>query len=165
VNVAIRAIGMLPGVHLLVVGGPSGPDGEAEFDRLGALGDEVAPGRVEFRDPISHDLVADVYRAADVVAVPSRSESFGLVAAEAQAAGTPVVAARVGGLAYTVSDGVSGTLVTGDDPTEWAAAFAAVLDDPAQAARLSAGAVAHAKEFSWEATADRLLELYRGMAS
>jgi D-inositol-3-phosphate glycosyltransferase len=74
-----------------------------------------------------------------------------------------VVAARVGGLAYTVIDGVSGTLVPGDDPADWAAAFRAILDDPSGAARLSAGAVEHARTFSWEATADRLLELYRGM--
>ena len=88
-----------------------------------------------------------------------------VVAAEAQAVGTPVVAARVGGLAYTVVDGISGTLVSGDDPTDWAAAFAAILDDPLQAARLSTGAIAHAGDFSWEATADRLLELYRGMVA
>lgn len=163
VNVAIRAVGMLPGVRLLVVGGPSGVEGEAELARDRLLADQVAPGRVEFRGPISHDRVADVYRAADLIAVPSRSESFGLVAAEAQATGTPVVAARVGGLAYTVIDGVSGTLVPGDDPADWAAAFRAILDDPSGAARLSAGAVEHARTFSWEATADRLLELYRGM--
>ena len=165
VNVAIRAVGTLPGVRLLVVGGPSGPDGEAELGRLRQLAAAVAPDRVEFRDAISHGNVADVYRAADIVAVPSRSESFGLVAAEAQAVGTPVVAARVGGLAYTVVDGISGTLVSGDDPTDWAAAFAAILDDPLQAARLSTGAIAHAGDFSWEATADRLLELYRGMVA
>jgi len=165
VNVAIRAVGMLAGVRLLVVGGPSGPDGEAELVRLKRLAEEVAPGRVEFRDPMSHEKVADVYRAADVLAVPSRSESFGLVAAEAQAVGTPVVAARVGGLAYTVVDEVSGKLVSGEDPAVWASALSAILEDPAEAARLRQGALEQARTFSWDATADRLLELYRGMVA
>lgn len=165
VGVAIEAVGLLPGVRLLVVGGPSGPDGEVELARLRSLAESAAPGRVEFRGPVSHTDVAEVYRAADVVAVPSRSESFGLVAAEAQAVGTPVVAARVGGLAYNVVDGVSGALVSGDDPAEWAQALAGVLDDPVRAEQLSAGALKHAGAFSWDATADRLLELYRGMAS
>ncbi len=163
VATAISAIGLLPDARLVVVGGPSGPDGERELADLRRLADEVAPGRVEFRGPMPHDAVADVYRAADVVAVPSRSESFGLVAAEAQAAGTPVVAAKVGGLAYSILDGVSGSLVVGDDPAAWAAAIGGILDDPGTRARLSAGALEHARTFSWEATADRLLELYRGV--
>jgi len=163
VATAIAAVGSLPGVRLLVVGGPSGPDGPSELASLRRLAEEVAPGRVEFRDPVPHERVADVYRAADVVAVPSRAESFGLVAAEAQAVGTPVVAARVGGLAYSILDGTSGCLVVGEDPIEWAGAIGSILDDPDTRARLSAGALEHARTFSWEATADRLLELYRGM--
>jgi len=165
VSVAISAISLLPQAVLLIVGGPSGSEGTAELARLRGLADDVATGRVQFHPAIPHGRVVDVYRAADVVAVPSRSESFGLVAAEAQAVGTPVVAARVGGLSYTVVDGISGALVSGDDPAHWAAAFAAILDDPVAAARLSAGALDHARTFSWEATADRLLELYGGMVA
>jgi D-inositol-3-phosphate glycosyltransferase len=163
IDVAIRALAHLESVRLLVVGGPSGPDGHAEMKRLEALAAATAPGRVVFLPPVAHEEVVDVYRAADVVVVPSRSESFGLVAAEAQASGTPVVAARVGGLAYTVADDQSGYLVAGEDPAAYAEAISRIIDDPEEAARLSAGAVAHAAGFSWEATADRLLELYHGM--
>ena len=96
--------------------------------------------------------------------MPSRSESFGLVAAEAQACGLPVIAADVGGLAFVVDDGVSGLLVSEPDPGAYADSMVRVLDDPATATRLSSGAVAHSEQFSWNATADRLLELYSGIS-
>lgn len=163
VDLAIRAIGEIPGALLKVVGGPSGERGDAELARLVDLAAAVAPGRVEFLPPMPHDAIADLYRAVDVVVVPSRSESFGLVAVEAQACGTPVVASRVGGLAFSVSDGQSGVLVDGDDPSDWAKPLASILDDPAVARRLSAGAVIHSSRFSWTATAARQLELYRGL--
>jgi D-inositol-3-phosphate glycosyltransferase len=164
IEVAIRALDHLDGdVKLLVIGGPSGPDGEAELARLQAIAHEVAPDRVLFRPALAHEEVVCAYRAANVVVVPSRSESFGLVAVEAQASGTPVVAARVGGLAYSVADGESGFLISGEDPAVYAAAISKILDDPDEAARLSAGAIAHATGFSWDSTADRLLELYSGM--
>ncbi|MEX1207379.1 MAG: glycosyltransferase [Acidimicrobiia bacterium] len=164
IEVAIRALDHLDDdVRLLVIGGPSGADGEAELARLQAIADEVAPDRVLFRPPVAHEEVVCAYRAANVVVVPSRSESFGLVAVEAQASGTPVVAARVGGLAYSVADGESGFLISGEDPAVYAAAISKILDDPEEAARLSAGAIAHAAGFSWDSTADRLLELYTGM--
>lgn len=163
IDIAIRALPQLPDTRLLIVGGPSGPHGPAEMERLRALAEEVAPGRVEFRPPVIHDEVACVYRAADVVVVPSRSESFGLVAAEAQACGTPVVAARVGGLVYAVCDDESGFLITGEDPADYAAAISRILEDPETDARLSAGAIEHSGKFSWEASADRMMELYSGM--
>ena len=163
VDVAISAVAALPGVRLLVVGGPSGPTGEAELERLRRIADDTAPGRVTFMPARPHTDIACVYRAADAVIVPSRSESFGLVAVEAQASGTPVVASRVGGLAYSVEDGKSGYLIAGHDPADYTRALAAILDDPANAARLSDGASEHAKSFSWEATADRLIELYVGL--
>ena len=163
IDIAIRALPHLRDTRLLIVGGPSGPDGPAEMERLRALAEEIAPGRVVFRPPVIHDEVACVYRAADVVVVPSRSESFGLVAAEAQASGTPVVAARVGGLVYAVCDGESGFLVTGEDPADYSEAIGRILDDPSLDARLSAGAIEHSATFSWEATADRMMELYGGM--
>lgn len=166
IDIAIRALDLLaPDVRLLVVGGPSGPDGETELVRLESLAESLVPGRVVFRPPVAHEEVVCVYRAANVVVVPSRAESFGLVAAEAQAVGTPVVAARVGGLAYTVADGQSGYLVSGEDPAAYAGAIARIIDDPAAAARLSAGALTHAAGFSWKATADRLMELYDGMVA
>jgi D-inositol-3-phosphate glycosyltransferase len=95
-----------------------------------------------------------------VVAVPSYNESFGLVAAEAQAAGTPVVAAAVGGLTTVVRDGVSGLLVDGHDPGDWAEALRRIISDDQLAARLSRGAVAQAARFSWERTAAATLEVY-----
>lgn len=163
IDVAVKAIARLDGVRLLVVGGPSGPAGESELLHLESMAASLAPGRVSFLPPRPHRDIACVYRAADAVIVPSRSESFGLVAVEAQACGTPVVASRVGGLAYAVADGHSGYLIAGHDPTDYAAALRSILDDPATEARLSAGAVEHAAGFSWDATADRLFELYRGL--
>ena len=110
--------------------------------------------------------LADWYRAADVCVVPSYSESFGLVAVEAQACGTPVVAARVGGLPTAVADGVSGLLVDGHDPRVWGAALSDVIADRRRLERWSRDAVVHASRFGWDATADATLEVYRdAMAS
>ena len=105
------------------------------------------------------------YAAASAVAVPSYNESFGLVAAEAQASGTPVVAAAVGGLTTVVRDERSGLLVDGHDPRDWAAALTRVLDEPGLRTRLEAGALEQARLFSWEATADRTLEVYERAAA
>lgn len=169
-DIALAAFALLadrlPDCRLLVVGGPSGPQGREELNALRA--GATAPGlegRVLLRDPLPHREVAAAYLAADVVVVPSRSESFGLVAAEAQACGVPVVAAAVGGLAYAVADGQSGLLVSGWEPADYAAALRRVLTDPALAGRLSRGAVANAEQFSWSATADRMLELYTGISA
>src|SRR5690606_12880195 len=106
------------------------------------------------------ELLAQVYRAADLVAVPSHNESFGLVALEAQACGTPVVAAAVGGLTVAVQDGRTGVLVSGHDPEDWALAFARLLDDPARLAAMAETAPDHAARFSWEVTVDGLLASY-----
>jgi D-inositol-3-phosphate glycosyltransferase len=165
VDVAIEALGVVreshPLARLVVVGGPSGEDGEAEMAHLAQLAVHRGLGNeVVFRPPETHDVLADFYRAADALLMPSRSESFGLVAAEAQASGLPVVAANVGGLAYAVADGVSGVLVDGYDPRSWAKAVDRVI---AESGRFSEGAVAHSERFSWDSTADRLLELYTGI--
>jgi D-inositol-3-phosphate glycosyltransferase len=106
-------------------------------------------------------MLADWYRAADVCVVPSYSESFGLVAVEAQACGTPVVAARVGGLPTAVADGASGLLVDGHDPVVWAEVLCSVVGDPERLARWSRAAVLHASRFGWDATAAATLEVYR----
>jgi D-inositol-3-phosphate glycosyltransferase len=111
--------------------------------------------------PQCADNLAALYRAADLVAVPSYNESFGLVALEAQACGTPVVAAAVGGLVTAVQDGTSGVLVDGHDPREWARVLATLLEKPRLRHLLSQGAVAHAAEFSWDRTAEGLLQVYR----
>jgi D-inositol-3-phosphate glycosyltransferase len=143
-----------------VCGGPSGNglDEPEHLQRLaGALGvDDVT----RFLRPLPPDRLSDLYRAADVVVVPSHNESFGLVAVEAQACGTPVVAAAVGGLVTAVADDVSGLLVPGHDPADYAAALRRLIRDPGLRSRLSAGAVTHAAAFSWERTAEGLLAVY-----
>ena len=115
---------------------------------------------IDFRGPVPAAELVEIYRAADVVAVPSYNESFGLVALEAQAAGTPVVAAAVGGLTVAVADGVSGVLVHDHDPQTWAAALAGVVLDRAKRQRMSVAAPLHAARFSWEVTVDGLLASY-----
>ncbi len=139
-----------------VVGGPSG----SGFDEPTFLHDLAnrLDVTVRFEPPAGPSVLRDWYTAADLVAVPSHNESFGLVALEAQACGTPVVATRVGGLTTTVHDGVSGLLVDGHGVEAWAAALRRALD---QRALLSRGALAHAAHFSWGRTAQGLLTAYR----
>jgi D-inositol-3-phosphate glycosyltransferase len=121
--------------------------------------------RVRFLPPRPSAELVDVYRAADVVGVPSHNESFGLVALEAQACGTPVVAAAVGGLVTAVADGVSGVLIDGHDPATWARVLGDLLRVPARRAELARGAAVHARGFSWNATASGLLAVYRDTMS
>ncbi len=146
---------------VLVAGGPSGT-GLAEPTALQELAAALGISDVvRFLPPQGAGLV-EVYRAADVVAVPSHNESFGLVALEAQACGTPVVAARVGGLPVAVADGRSGLLVPGHRTEAWADALAAAVG---RRDELGAGAVAHARAFSWDRTTEALLATYTGAAS
>jgi D-inositol-3-phosphate glycosyltransferase len=145
---------------VLIVGGGSG-SGLAQPAALRELAGRLGiTDLVRFLPPIPADDLARVYRAADVVAVPSHNESFGLVALEAQACGTPVVAAAVGGLPVAVDHGVSGRLVGGHDPGQWATTLADVALRPGLRDQLSSGAVRHAARFSWERTTDRLLAGY-----
>lgn len=155
-----RDPGLRERLVVLVAGGPSG-SGLAEPTALHQLSASLRLGGVvRFLPPQAGAALADVYRAADVVAVPSYNESFGLVALEAQACGTPVVAARVGGLSVAVADGRSGMLVDGHDAESWAGALAVVALDPVRRARLSHGARDHAQAFSWDRTTDALLATY-----
>jgi D-inositol-3-phosphate glycosyltransferase len=147
-------------LRVLVVGGPSG-SGLAEPAVLHQLAAELGISeQVVFAPPQSGCALVGVYRAADVVAVPSYSESFGLVALEAQACGTPVVAAAVGGLPVAVDDGVSGQLVSSHHPVDWADVLAAVSLHPRRWEELAAGAAQHARRFSWERTTEALLGVY-----
>jgi D-inositol-3-phosphate glycosyltransferase len=146
---------------IAVVGGNSG----SGLD-LAALASSLglnAPGRpqIRFLPPQAGSNLAEFYRAADVVAVPSYNESFGLVAMEAQACGTPVVAAAVGGLVTAVRDEMSGVLVDGHRAGDWARVLRDLLAQPTRRLRLSRGAVAHAQRYSWSRTASGLLAVYR----
>lgn len=157
-DVLLRAAAKLPGVRVVIAGGPSGSGLQAP-DTLIRLAAELGiSDRVTFLPPQSRDELVNLYRAADLVAVPSYSESFGLVAVEAQACGTPVVAAAVGGLPVAVRDGVSGTLVDGHDVDDWAQAIGALLQRGPET--MSASAVEHAATFSWAHTVDALLASY-----
>ncbi|HLS33391.1 MAG TPA: glycosyltransferase [Brevibacterium sp.] len=140
----------------VMLGGASGEAGESGMRE--AAGTSAA-GLVEFRDPVPARVLADWYRAADLVVVPSRSESFGFVAAEAVASGTPVLATQVGGLAHIVRPGVSGVLVADRSPYTWAHAITTLLASPAERTRLSAGAVAMRGELSWETAEAGMLEV------
>ncbi|MEU1681146.1 D-inositol-3-phosphate glycosyltransferase [Micromonospora zamorensis] len=167
-DVLIRAIAALrerdpalaDQVTVVICGGPSGSGLDrptALIELAGALG--VTDG-VRFLPPLTGDDLPALYRAADLVAVPSHNESFGLVALEAQACGTPVLAAAVGGLVTAVRDHVSGVLIDGHDPVDWARALGRLLPDRALRAVLARGAEQHARQFSWDRTVTGLLGVY-----
>jgi D-inositol-3-phosphate glycosyltransferase len=144
-----------------VVGGPSGT-GTRDPERLDDLARELGISDVVRREPpVSPHRLVDYYRAAEAVVVPSYNESFGLVALEAQACGTPVVAASVGGLRTAVDDGVSGLLVDGHDPVDYAAVLGKLIASPDERDRLGEGALRHARRFGWDATAEGILRVYR----
>lgn len=162
-DVAIRALAALErdDVQLVLVGGSSGRNGDVQAAEAHALVDELGlHDQVHFIEPQPHHILSSWYRAADVVLVPSRSESFGLVALEAAACGIPVVASAVGGLLSLVDDGETGFLIAGRRPTDFATAIAAILDDAELAASMGAAAEARARLYTWRAAADRLRSLY-----
>jgi D-inositol-3-phosphate glycosyltransferase len=143
-----------------IVGGASGANTE-EVDRLKELTTWLAiDDVVRFTPPVPREDLPQWYRAADLVIVPSYSESFGLVALEAQACGTPVVATAVGGLRTAVADGISGVLVDGHDPKAWSSVISRLLQEPQRRVLLSMGAVEHASHFGWDVTARGTLDIY-----
>lgn len=143
-----------------VVGGPSG-SGLAKPEGLQKLAARLGiADLVQFRPPVGQEQLADWYRAASVLVMPSYSESFGLVAIEAQACGTPVIAAAVGGLPVAVRDGVSGFLVSGHDPADYARALGRFVADPALPARMGTDAARHAQSFGWGTAAAATGDVY-----
>ena len=147
-------------IVVAVVGGPSG-SGLAHPRHLESLAGQLGiADSVRLVPPAAQPVLAEWYRAADLTVVPSYSESFGLVAVESQACGTPVLAAAVGGLRTAVDDGESGVLVEGHDPRRWAREIRDLLDDEPYRARLGKGGLVHADAFSWQRTAADLVEVY-----
>ena len=143
-----------------IVGGASGANTE-EVDRLKELTTWLAiDDVVRFTPPVPRVDLPQWYRAADLVIVPSYSESFGLVALEAQACGTPVVATAVGGLRTAVADGISGVLVDGHDAKAWSSVISRLLQEPQRRVLLSMGAIEHASHFGWDVTARGTLDIY-----
>ncbi len=162
-DVAVRTLAELdrPDARLVVVGGASGPAGRHEVDRIRRLAADLRlADRVHLVAPQPHHLLSTYYRAADVCLVPSRSESFGLVALEAAACGLPVVAAAVGGLRTIVDHGHTGFLVEGRDAGVFAAYTAEVLDSPILAAEMAFDAAERARHYTWASTARSLVKSY-----
>lgn len=166
VAVAALAESAVSDAQLLVVGGPSGPDGADEFERTQRLAADLGVSdRIRLVPPQPHHRLSTYYRAADVVVVPSRSESFGLVALEAAACGIPVVASAVGGLTTIVEHGTTGLLVESRRPTDVAEALDAVLTDPGLAVAMGHAASTRAQGYRWSTTAGRLRRVYSDLAT
>lgn len=146
-------------IRVVICGGPSGTG----LDRPNALEDLSRElgirDRIDFLAPTSRSALADLYRSAEVTVVPSYSESFGLVAIESEACGTPVIAAAVGGLPTAVGDG--GILIDGHDPRGFAEAIGRLVTQPGFREELSERAAEHARAFGWDATSAGLLDTYR----
>ena len=168
VDLAVRCLAALddPKAVLVIVGGPSGADGPSELARVQALAADLRVGsQIRWVAPQRHERLADYYRAADVCIVPSRSESFGLVALEAAACGTPVVAAAVGGLQSLVDHETTGFLVEGRNAADYAMPVERLLRDSALAAEMGAVAAARSFRYSWSMTAAKLRRLYGDLVS
>lgn len=161
-DLAVRALAALSDrtTRLVIIGGASGVEGTDEVVRLRQLIDQLGlAARVQFVAPQPHHLLSSWYRAADVVVVPSRSESFGLVALEAAACGTPVVAAAVGGLRTLVDHGHTGFLVEGRDPAVFASYIDEILGNSRLAWEMSASAATRSRRYTWSLAAARLRRL------
>ena len=168
VDVAVRALAALNrrDASLYVVGGASGLEGDTEVVRVNALISELGlTQQVHFVEPQAHHMLSTYYRAADAVWVPSRSESFGLVALEAAACGTPVIANAVGGLLSLVDHGLTGYLVADRDPEMFAQYTAELLNNPALASAMSIAAAERGRRYTWNFAAARLRRVYTDITS
>jgi len=170
VEVAIRALALLrdrnhDDVRLLILGEDSKDGDEGEKDRLKAVAADVGVrDRVDFLGSVAHHELPYFYSAADVCVMPSYSESFGLVGLEAQASGRPVVGSDVSGLRSVIRDQVSGYLIAGHDPAEYAERIGRLLEDPELAQQMGRRGRLLAQRYSWTRTADRLRELFEDVA-
>jgi D-inositol-3-phosphate glycosyltransferase len=166
VEIAIRALALLrdrehDDLRLIVLGEDSRDGDESEKERLKAVAASVGVrDRVDFLGSVAQHELPYFYAAADACVMPSYSESFGLVALEAQACGCPVVASGVSGLRSVVRDDVSGYLIDGHDPAEYAERIGRLLADPELAQQMGRRGRLLAQRFSWTRTADRLEGLF-----
>jgi D-inositol-3-phosphate glycosyltransferase len=156
-------------LRVLLIGGESEGHPQrwnAEQRRLDALRHELGiEDRVSFLGAQPQELLPSYFAAADVVAVPSHYESFGMVALEALASGAAVVAANVGGLALTIEDGRSGLLFPPDDHAALAAQIEQLIERPTEAAVLRAGARRRATEYSWPSVTRRITTIYENLVA
>jgi D-inositol-3-phosphate glycosyltransferase len=167
-DVLLRAVALLrqsgpagAGLRLVIVGGDADAERDVERARLRALAEATGlDGVVEFTGPRPQSELPDYYRAADVCLVPSHHESFGMAALEAMACGAPVVASRVGGLASTIQDGVTGVLVPPRDEVALASAMAGLLADDARRRAIGERAARWAQSFAWPSVARALIDVY-----
>ncbi len=166
-DLLVRALPLIngqPEAQLWIVGGDERDDGERA--RLSELAASCGvQRRVRFVNAIDRRQLPDLYRAAAVCAVPSAYESFGLVAVEAMATGTPAVATRVGGLATTISHGNTGLLVADRQPQAFADAIGRLLADPGLRNRLAAAAAQSVSAYAWDQVSGGILELYDDLLS
>jgi D-inositol-3-phosphate glycosyltransferase len=173
IDILIEAIASLQlnnvKVCLVVIGGDPDPNPEnrnLEMERIKAMSEEAGlKDLVTFLGKRSQDSLPYYYSAAEAVVVPSHYESFGMVALEAMACGTPVVASQVGGLAFLVQDGVTGYTVPVDDPQALAIRLSLILQDHELRERLGSQALKVSHDYAWEIIADRMIELYNQLLS
>jgi D-inositol-3-phosphate glycosyltransferase len=169
VDIAIQALAELRrrghgDARLLVLGEDSRDANESEKERLKEIASSLGlRGAVDFVGSVAHHELPYFYAAADACVMPSYTESFGLVGLEAQACGCPVVGSGVSGIRSVVRDGVTGFLVVGDDPHDYADRIERLLDDPELARELGMRGQVLAQRFSWSRTADRLGDLFSGL--
>lgn len=175
VDLLIRAIGMMTHQGLVnrnqlsvtIIGGDpnvSRTEMTHEMARLQDLRNDYGVGDVvAFLGKRSQDTLAYFYSAADILVMPSHYESFGMVALEAMACGTPVVATEVGGLAYLIKDGQTGFLFPGDDPDALCDRLTALITNPTARAQMSQRAVEHAQQYRWQVVASQLIQVYQSL--
>jgi D-inositol-3-phosphate glycosyltransferase len=167
-DVAIQALAQLQAknAQLIVVGGASGSEGNEEIEKIVQLARNLGVhNNIRFVEPQAHHMLSTYYRAADVVVVPSRSESFGLVALEAAACGVPVVASAVGGLLTIIDDGETGYLVPGRDPALFAGHIDELLAHPTKALAMGTKAAEKARDYTWSFAAARLRRVYADVST
>lgn len=151
----------LKDVCLCVIGGEAAADEDAEIARLRMLSDELGLGDVvKFLGPKDQQAIRDYYAAAEVVVMPSSYESFGMVALEAMACGTPVIASEIGGLAYLIQDGVTGFHVPDREPEELADKIRLILQNPELREEMSTAGSQYARSYAWPAVTSQIERVY-----